>query len=708
MKTLKKLCLLLTLILVFNGYAQKIDFVNAPLNPIAVKYKLEHFNLKGDVYSAGFKDGYRNMPVFSRSGLCIKTILHYNYENGILKGNGSNTYTVNEDGYITKIRYSGGATETFTYENGLIVNKDYIYNTKRSITKYTYDNKDRLIFEEINKNGDLETIAYQYNLFNDALQIQYTSKNKNKELTYIKTYKNGYLVKTEGGYTPNITTEIHYKFDEKGNPIEQTYKQSNGITNVFTTPIQYYSELEKKNEITFGSVYTDKAYPISIFRNGKVANDINWSQLPETEDLQLYDIFSNSYYTVKGSHAKDRKPTTRLKAEMVLPNSDVMMHKLNTSVTPYYQGVPVFTDAKKSISKTAKGNLIVYASQNKYYDKKTLIYYDIDSNKAFFNGKLLKHSKTPSSHFFYYKYDKNDKSYFYLVVDGKIQYNAKQINQTTTFDQVVTLPDDKKITLSSYNHAPKNEWLPARYFDATTDIISQNKPKQTTSPKTTSTCLSGNCTDGYGELKTEEYIIKGFFKNGKANGFGRQTFNDNGNYYEGNFVDNFRNGFGMFTWYDTKQYYIGQFKNGTFHGYGYVKQGGEILQAGYYEKGKQTRNMITANFKNKRAVGNCIGNCSNGFGFYQFANRDTYVGFFTNGQIDKVGAYGWSSGDSYIGEIQNKNFSGQGVQYYKSTGTTYYGHFSAGQRHGLGVYLNKNKQISSKGYWVNGMLKTTY
>ena len=132
------------------------------------------------------------------------------------------------------------------------------------------------------------------------------------------------------------------------------------------------------------------------------------------------------------------------------------------------------------------------------------------------------------------------------------------------------------------------------------------------------------------------------------------------------------------------------------------------MQAGYYENGKQTRNMITADFKNKRANGNCIGNCSNGFGFYQFSNRDTYVGFFTNGQIDKVGAYGWSSGDSYIGEISNKNFTGQGVQYYQSTGTSYYGNFTSGIRNGLGVYVNKEKQITNKGYWLNGVLKTTY
>ncbi|KJD31215.1 hypothetical protein PK35_15360 [Tamlana nanhaiensis] len=709
MKTLKGLSFLITLLLAFNAYSQKVDFVNAPLNPIAFKYKLEHFNLKGDVYSAGFKDGFKNMPVFSRSGHCIKSTLHYNYENGILKGNGGHTYTVNEAGYITKIRYFGGATETFVYENGLIVSNDHVYNTKHSITKYTYDNKNRLIFEEINQNGDLKTIAYQYNLLNDALQIQYTSKNKNKELTYINTYKNGWLVKTEGGYTPNITTEIFYKFDEKGNPIEQTYKQSNGITNVFTTPIQYYSELEKKNEITFGSVYPDKAYPVSIFRNGKVANDISWSKLPETEDIQLYDVFSHSYYTVKGSHAKDRKPTSRLKAEMVLPNSDVMMHKLNASFAPYYQGVPVFTDAKKSMSKTTKGDRIVYASKNKYYDTKTLIYYDIDSNKAYLNGKLLKHSKTPSSHFFYYKYDKNDKTYFYLVVKGKIQNEVKEITYTTTFDQVVTLPDDTKITLSSYKYAQKNEWLPARYFDATTDIISQNKPELTATTKTTSPCISGNCKDGYGTYEFESGAkIEGFFKNSKFHGYGQFLY-ANGDIYSGNFYNGQRSGFGTYEWKSTNEQYYGHWKDGKQDGYGYYYKNNKLSQAGIYTQGKLTTNLLT-DYLNKKTTGdNCLGNCQNGYGVIKYNQGDVYSGFFKNGKPYKVGGYKWKkNGNFYVGDWDSQgkiNYAGM----FATSTYIYNGAFAHnGQLSGLAVKTDRKTFKKTYGEFKNGALVVDY
>ena len=68
-------------------------------------------------------------------------------------------------------------------------------------------------------------------------------------------------------------------------------------------------------------------------------------------------------------------------------------------------------------------------------------------------------------------------------------------------------------------------------------------------------------------------------------------------------------------------------EKGFQSGYGYVKNGGEILQAGKFERGKLVQDLLTYDYKNKIAKGNCVGDCQNGFGYYKFDNGDSYVGF---------------------------------------------------------------------------------
>ena len=240
-----------------------------------------------------------------------------------------------------------------------------------------------------------------------------------------------------------------------------------------------------------------------------------------------------------------------------------------------------------------------------------------------------------------------------------------------------------------------------------TNTITGN-PTQTNTSISNSGCLSGNCIDGYGEYNTGKSKISGFFSGGKANGYGKEVYDDGSGFYTGDFFNGLRQGFGMYTWNKDLSYYIGEWKTGNFHGYGYFKKGSEVYQAGYYENGKQIRNMLTQSYINKKAVGNCVGDCNNGFGYYQFPSGGKYVGFFTNRQTNHVGAYTWASGDAYIGTITNGQFTGQGTQFYKSAGTTYYGNFSNGNRQGMGVYLNKSNIIEQKGYWENGTLQTTY
>lgn len=231
----------------------------------------------------------------------------------------------------------------------------------------------------------------------------------------------------------------------------------------------------------------------------------------------------------------------------------------------------------------------------------------------------------------------------------------------------------------------------------------QGKGKATKNEVTT-TCLNGDCFNGFGKADFGAYTIEGFFSNGKANGQGTLFYKDNSGYYQGNFVDGFREGFGIYTWLNSKNYYIGQWEKGYQNGYGYIKNGGEILQAGKYEKGKLTQDLLTYDYKNKIARGNCVGDCKNGFGYYKFDNGDSYVGFFTNGKRDHVGAYSWKSGMAHIGTIVNEQHNGYGQEFYSHTGQYYLGNFSQGKRNGFGIFYNKEHQILQKGIWGDGQL----
>jgi len=670
----------LILLFVVSANSQTIDWQNAPLNPIAVKYKLEHFNLKGDVY------GYDHQ-IFSKEGYLIinnalanSKVYIYDKNNRLLHNTEGETYKYNTQGYIAEQTYAhlGKKTIKFHYNSkGLLIKKEYdTYSVA-----YEYDSLNRIIKQVSN----ILIINYTYKKDGDVLYVEENKTTDEKNFNTIKhTFKNGHKIAFN-------TVKFEPTYDKHGNASIAGFNQT-----------VLYSELSHTPELSI--IYKKSSYSINplsdckLYVNNKIVNFLN-TRLINDKDVMVYNPFQENYMIIRDA-LDEAKSGKKQVFETVYLNTPNYLQIVEKSYYLFYKGISI---SNKMYLRNK--SLKVYNQFN------NMICYDDFLDKTYF----LKMNPNEKYTFFPLEELQSEDNIFFIVNDEAKIFVEKGMalkNPEYTFaynnnDFVLFKNNEPLYYFPNFKNAEKEVVHPGRKYNKATDTYKIAK-KNTKTPENISTCLSGNCEDGYGELKTDEYILKGFFKNGKANGFGKQNFNHNSNYYEGNFVDGFRNGFGMFTWYDTKEYYIGQFKNGTFHGYGYLKKGGEILQAGYYEKGKQTQNMITSDFKNKRANGNCIGNCSNGFGFYQFANRDTYVGFFTNGQLDKVGAYGWSSGDSYIGEIQNKNFSGQGVQYYKSSGTSYYGHFLSGQRSGLGVYLNKNKQISSKGYWQNGSLKTAY
>lgn len=715
---MKQFVLILIICINASVFAQKTDLVNAPENPIALKFKLEHFNLKGDVYC------YDNRYYFNKEGFLIEKSDYqgdniYTYKNGKLKSDGSSIeLQVNEQGYVTsqKLQY---VYYGFSYnEKGLLTyfietriknqNNPLVINEK----KYNYDAQNRVIKEEKFTNEALkETTTFSYKKIGNTLQVFKIITETGKEpYSEEKHYIDGRPIQSKDRFS-NIPSKIESKLDVKGNSIEDKHFYNGKESDTFDYSIVYFSDANKPIDYKIvikkgsnGSLYQH------IYRNGSYFYSDKKTQLDNTNDLLFYDDLTKNYYIATNAYDKTLGDGTTIKMELLAKNSEALLKNLpENKVVVFYKGKNVFLNSKNSVSNFIINNLFSYHVDKKTFKEYTFFFKNA-KGKTFVAGELLPENKDQ----FYYYIDAETNSDI-IVLKGKFISNTTFSKRvlTGTYGIIAYINNIPTYVFPDYDNMEKDKIYSARMYDSKIDIINTETTQQTIANTTTATtaptatCISGNCNDGYGEQKTTYgSTISGFFKNGKPNGFGKETFSDGSGFYEGTFKDGFRDGYGFYLWNSDKQYYIGQWKAGKFHGYGYTKKGTEVLQAGYYENGKQTRNMLTQNFINKQAVGNCIGDCNNGFGFYQYANNDKYVGFFTNGKRNYIGAYTWVTGNAYMGEFYSDQLTGQASELYITDGYTYYGTFTNGKRNGLGAYFNKSNQLVSKGLWENGILKT--
>ena len=156
--------------------AQEVDFKNAPLNPIAYRYTLSHFNLKGDVYAY---EGF----VFDRSGR-LQTATNYT-SNFYQYDSLGNIKFSSEDGiFITnrKGQILQNKGTTYSYTGNLISTSLDLY---KKVT-YSYDINNRVVSAktEYLQNKREELLKYSYRKSKDTLLI------KEEKTAYSKTEVN--------------------------------------------------------------------------------------------------------------------------------------------------------------------------------------------------------------------------------------------------------------------------------------------------------------------------------------------------------------------------------------------------------------------------------------------------------------------------------------------------------------------------------------
>ena len=155
----------------------------------------------------------------------------------------------------------------------------------------------------------------------------------------------------------------------------------------------------------------------------------------------------------------------------------------------------------------------------------------------------------------------------------------------------------------------------------------------------------------------------GEIKNGLRHGKGKMIYN-NGNIYEGNWLNDLFDGKGN---YLHKKY--GQNTSGDWEN-GYLIRGQIIFFKGVMGEEKYIGEVIYSFFGYP---------VPHGMGAYFYMNGDKYVGEFVDYKKEGKGTFTWANGDSYCGYWHDDEFHGKGI-------------------------LNKDG-IIKEGNWINGEFK---
>jgi hypothetical protein len=192
-------------------------------------------------------------------------------------------------------------------------------------------------------------------------------------------------------------------------------------------------------------------------------------------------------------------------------------------------------------------------------------------------------------------------------------------------------------------------------------------------------CISGNCENGFGTVKTKTTTYTGSFKEGLMHGKGKYVWKDGGS-YKGDFREGFFEGIGVRT-YKSGTIYKGYFKYDKPHGEGTMTNVSGSIFKGLWQFGYKHGQGSYKDNKGYSHEGNYKFGNADGFGKQQWKNGDVYEGNFKNGYREGYGIYTWPSGE------------------------TYKGHWKKGKKHGKGI-SEKNNRLLKKGIWFEGEYKT--
>lgn len=163
----------------------------------------------------------------------------------------------------------------------------------------------------------------------------------------------------------------------------------------------------------------------------------------------------------------------------------------------------------------------------------------------------------------------------------------------------------------------------------------------------------------------------------------------NGDYYVGQWFDNFPNGRGKYLWTDGCMY-AGEWYKGKTMGRGRFVWPSGATYEGEFKSGYMDGAGTYAGSNGDTYKGQWVMNLKHGHGVKTYVNGDIYDGEWRRGSQDGHGKYQWKNGNHYTGEWRNGVMCGKGT-FVWSNGNRYDGLWEDGVPKGNGTYK-----------WANG------
>lgn len=459
----KSILILFTIFTAISGFAQNIDWENAPMNPIPQGADLKYHNLKGDVMQGSI------IHYFTRDGKW------FSYD-------GLKQVKKDAQGRVVQ-HIDKERTTTYQYDSkgNLIAS---------SGSTYEYDSKNRLI----KANHKYETIQYSYKKDGAVLIVSEmnTYDGKTSETEY--HYKNGLkiLQKTKNGKS----LKYEYEYDNKGNWISMVtldIETNKPLYNEYskrplkpkTRSLIYYTDYDKGvnalsvvlKDLTEGAVAGAPAIPY-LFINGKEIENQIIARL--ADDYVFYDPISTTYYIARNAYRKDNKYGQKFAVEKLHSGSEVVLLTKKNSVK-------IFAPKMKG----TKNESWTYLGEKTFY----AAFHQTENIKYFFDKPINQVAdKTIALAVKNKLKDQNIVWYYYSRADKQLQVydNEKLVLEEFTApgkiagteDVVVAINGTPKYVLINLKNAGEKELSKARYFNPATDKI-QSANNDNTTPTTT-------------------------------------------------------------------------------------------------------------------------------------------------------------------------------------------------------------------------------
>ncbi|XP_029128714.1 phosphatidylinositol 4-phosphate 5-kinase 4 isoform X1 [Cajanus cajan] len=158
----------------------------------------------------------------------------------------------------------------------------------------------------------------------------------------------------------------------------------------------------------------------------------------------------------------------------------------------------------------------------------------------------------------------------------------------------------------------------------------------------------------------------------------------NGDYYKGEWADNFPHGKGKYLWTDGCMY-VGEWFKGKTMGKGRFTWPNGPSYEGEFKSGYMDGTGSYTASNGETYKGQWVMNLKHGHGVKRFANGDEYDGEWRRGMQEGQGRYEWEDGSYYVGEWKNGSIWGKGC-FVWGNGNSYDGYWEDGLPKGNGTF----------------------